>query len=61
MPKCEPACASQRETVPAVTIDDMSLHRLFAACKLIRKLVAENPVQPDMSGGCLLPLTGHLD
>ena len=50
MPKCEPACASQRDTVPAVTIDDMAFHRMFTACTLIRKLVAENPVQPDTSG-----------
>ena len=33
----------------AVTIDSTALHRMFTACKLIRKLVAENPVQPDMS------------
>ena len=50
MPKCEPACASQRDTVPAVTIDYMAFHRMFTACKRTRALVAENPVQPDYSG-----------
>ncbi len=39
--------AGRMDTVPTVTIDSMFFHRMFTACTLIRKLVAENPVQPD--------------
>ena len=42
--------AGHGNTVPAVTIDGMAFHRRFTACTLVRKLVAENPVQPDTSG-----------
>lgn len=42
--------ADQPVTVPAVAVDSMAFHRMMTACKLLRKVVAENPVQPDMSG-----------
>ena len=32
----------------AVPVDSMSLHKMQTACSLVRKLVAENPVQPDL-------------
>ena len=36
-------------TVPDVDVDAVAWHKIHSACRITRKLVAENPVQPDYS------------
>lgn len=42
--------AAHAVMVPAVAVDSMAFHRMMTACRLVRKVAAENPVQHDMSG-----------
>ena len=49
-PKLTKPSPSRIDTVPAVTVDTRAFHRMITACRETRKLVAENPVQRDLSG-----------